>query len=241
MVLNLVMLPTITLLIATRTPMSKLFGDNSCRIMTICHTCSVIKLILGGFFMAVYRMICLKRPAMKLARQKQIANQILVLELLTSVILFGFFIGARAIGDSGRGSAMKLICNDDTLEMDQISHKTTVKSVSTFLIFYLRSFVFAEFTIYIFLFYHLYHHTEDLKKFQLLGISTKSLNERHMKNIISFFGQFVLFVIEISITVILQLFGNWLIIPAFWMSKAILTIAFILISPELRQYCFRSR
>ena len=101
MVLNLVMLPTVILLIATRTPMSKLFGDNSCRIMAIVQTCSVIKLILGGFFMAIYRMICLKRPAMKLARQKQIANQILVLEFLTSVILFGFLIGARAIGDSG--------------------------------------------------------------------------------------------------------------------------------------------
>ena len=241
MVLNLVMLPTIILLIATRTPMSKLFGDNSCRIMAIVQTCSVIKLILGGFFMAIYRMICLKRPAMKLARQKQIANQILVLEFLTSVILFGFLIGARAIEDSG-GSARKFICKDETMEMNQISHKTAVfLPVSPFLIFYLRSFVLAEFTIYIFLFYHLYHHTEDLKKFQLLGISTKSLNQRHTKNIISFFGQFVLFVIEIAITVIPQLFGNWVVIPAFLMSKAVLTIAFILVSPELRQYCFRSR
>ena len=101
MVLNLVMLPTIILLIATRTPMSKLFGDNSCRIMAIVQSCSFIKLILGGFFMAIYRMICLKRPAMKLARRKQIANQILGLEFLTSVILLGFLIGARAIGDSG--------------------------------------------------------------------------------------------------------------------------------------------
>ena len=240
MVLNFVMLPTKILVIATRTPMSKLFGDNSCRIMAICNTCSVIKLILGGFFMAIYRMICLKRPAMKLARRKQIANQILGLEFLTSVILLGFLIGARAIGDSG-GSIVRSVCNGYTLEMHQIIQKTTVKPVSTFLVFYLRSFVLAELTIYILIFYHLYHHTEDLKKFQLLGISTKSLNQRHKKNIISFFGQFVLFVIEISITVIPQLLENWALLPAFWISKAMLTIAFILISTELRQYCFRNR
>ena len=245
MVLNLVMLPTITLLIATRTPMSKLFGDNSCRIMAICHTCSVIKLILGGFFMAMYRIICLKRPAMKLVRQKQIVNQLLVLEFLTTAILLGFFFGASSIGDSGI-SVTTSICTGNSGEMDKIIQEATGKSgslpIRLCFIFFLQSFVLAEFIIYISLFYQLYHHNEDLKKSQLLGISTKSLNQRHKNNIVSFFGQFILFVIELIITALPQLLGDdSVLIPAYFISKAIVTVAFILISPELRQYCFRNR
>ena len=53
--------------------------------------------------MASYRMICLKRPAMKSIRQKQIVNQLLVLESIVTVFFLGIFVGGRsAVGHPDR-------------------------------------------------------------------------------------------------------------------------------------------
>ena len=85
-----------------------------------------------------------------------------------------------------------------------------------------------------------------------LGLSRKSMNKRHKKNIISFVGQFVAFLLEIFQLIVLilfkikvvrdflkQYFGLW---PEDFMFifnvalKALNTITFILASPELRRY-----
>ena len=121
--------------------------------------------------MAMYRIICLKRPAMKLVRQKQIVNQLLVLEFLTTAILLGFFFGASSIGDSGI-SVTTSICTGNSGEMDKIIQEATGKSgslpIRLCFIFFLQSFVLAEFIIYISLFYQLYppRPTRHLKYLQ---------------------------------------------------------------------------
>ena len=46
--------------------------------------------------MAMYRIICMIRPGMKLVRRKQIVNQLLVLELITSIFIVGYLFGGSA-------------------------------------------------------------------------------------------------------------------------------------------------
>ena len=122
----------------------------------------------------------------------------------------------------------------------------------------IRIFCIAEFIAYIILFHHLYTHNENMTSFNKpdlninLGLSRKSMNKRHKKNIISFVGQFGAFLLEIFllICVILfkikvfrdflkQYFGLWpedILYTFFVAFKALNTITFILASPELRRY-----
>ena len=130
--------------------------------------------------------------------------------------------------------------------------------VLTVSFFYIQVFCIAEFFAYIFLFYQLYIHNENMATFnkQDLNIneevSRKAINKRHQKNIISLAGQFGAFLIEIFlliITIILQSksFENFvkqymglkmadLFFIIFHVSKAIIVMTFISASPELRRY-----
>ena len=123
---------------------------------------------------------------------------------------------------------------------------------------YMQVFCFAEFIVYIFLFYQLYSHNEIMticNKQDLdinLGLSRKAMNKRHKKNIISFVGQFLTFLIEMFLTILLilihieevktflkqylGLFPTDLIFIISNTKKAITTITFIIESPELRRY-----
>ena len=192
-------------------------------------------------------MICLKRPAMKSIRQKQIVNQFLVLELIITVFLLGIFVGGRsAVGHPERWMSF---CKGHSEEMEQIILEATGisswriefgKNIKTAFVLYIQFFILAEFFAYIFLLHHLYHYNENMKKEQLLGISNEILNGRHKKNVITFFGQFVLFLTQMISSVIWQ-FGHWEVYQDVLFGKAIQTVVFILISPELRQFCFGKR
>ena len=135
---------------------------------------------------------------------------------------------------------------------------STGKNVIMVTMFYIQIFCIAEFLAYIVLFYHLYIHNENMTNFnkQDLNInqemSRKAINKRHQKNIISLAGQFGAFLIEISILIITFIFQTRtiknfvehhsglkfedLIFIVVHTSKAIVTITFILASPELRRY-----
>ena len=130
--------------------------------------------------------------------------------------------------------------------------------VLTVSFFYIQVFCIAEFFAYIFLFYQLYIHNENMATFnkQDLNIneevSRKAINKRHQKNIISLAGQFGAFLIEKFLLIITIIFQSksienfvkqylglkmvdlsFIIVHA---SKAIITMTFISASPELRKY-----
>ena len=248
--INLVFSPIKILPLATQTPISKMFGNNVCWISLCMRFCNGSKIILGSFFMAMYRIICMKRPAMKLVRKKQIANQLIVLEFVTSIFLFGFLVGGRTVINQDASSTWMSYCKGYSLEMAQIIQEASglsswqISVNNDFIVtfgLYARLFIFGEFIAYIILFQHLYRYNENLKKDTLLGISNNALNQRHKKNVITFFGQFVLFVTQIIMSVIPKLFGNSEAVLAFTFSKTALTIVFILVSSDLRQFCFRRR
>ena len=93
MVVNL--LPTIFILIslALGKPLKTLYGDTLCRLLCGCLNFLAIKQVLGGFFIAVYRIICVKMPrvAFNPHSHRKITNQLLLLELITAVFFLEMF------------------------------------------------------------------------------------------------------------------------------------------------------
>ena len=87
--------------IVVGTPITHLYGDHLSWIISGLWCCYCVKQTLGGFFVAIYRIICLKRPeiAMSLQNQRRLRNHLLRLELATMVLLFGYtYNGARITG-----------------------------------------------------------------------------------------------------------------------------------------------
>ena len=90
----------IQLLLRVKT--SALEGGISC-VVVRCFGAQLesVKQILGGFFIAIYRIICMKRPeiAMSLYRQREITNQLFFLELLSLIFFLElFYLGASMTG-----------------------------------------------------------------------------------------------------------------------------------------------
>ena len=97
------LLPTLFVVISIvcGTPIKDLYGDQLCCILSGLLNLSAIKQTLGGFFVGIYRIICLERPevAMNLQNQRKLRNHLLRLELSTMVLLFGYtYEGASITG-----------------------------------------------------------------------------------------------------------------------------------------------
>ena len=87
--------------IVSGTPIKDLYGDHLSWIMSGLCCCAAVKQTLGGFFVAIYRIVCLKRPeiAMSLQNQRKLRNHLLRLELATMVLLFVYsYEGASITG-----------------------------------------------------------------------------------------------------------------------------------------------
>ena len=142
------------------------------------------------------------------------------------------------------------------MDMDHIIKKATGTSqwnidVSVNLtivsIAYLQLLIIFELVAYLILFWHMKHYNENLQKFgNLLNISEKALYQRKRKNVITFVGQFACFIVEIVVSVIVQILtvyhgsnvGNGLVPVLFISSSAILSTTFIMASPEIRRFYF---
>ena len=106
--------------LAMRTSVEKLFGETTCWMYIWMEILISSKYILGGFFMALYRIICMVRPAQKQERQRQITNQLFKMEWITIILFVGiYFIGA---GIAGTNVEMAY-CRGLPFEMDQLIQK----------------------------------------------------------------------------------------------------------------------
>ena len=112
---------------------------------------------------------------------------------------------------------------------------------------YLQVLIIFELVAYLILFWHIKRYNENLQRGgNLLNISEKTLDQRKRKNVITFVGQFACFIVEIMVSVILQILtvyhgsnaGNGLVPFVFISSSAIMTITFIIASPEIRRFYF---
>ena len=116
---------------------------------------------------------------------------------------------------------------------------------------YLQVLIIFELVAYLILFWHMKHYNEKLqedgKSGNILNISEKVLHQRKRKNVITFVGQFACFIVEIVVSVIVQILtvyhgsnlGNGLGPVLFISSSAILSTTFIIASPEIRRFYFR--
>ena len=95
--------------IVVGTPITHLYGDHLSWIISGLWCCYCVKQTLGGFFVAIYRIICLKRPeiAMSLQNQRKLRNNLLCLELTTMVLLMVYFYEGATI--TGTEPSMELL------------------------------------------------------------------------------------------------------------------------------------
>ena len=112
-------------------------------------------------------------------------------------------------------------------------------------IIYCMLIVFFELVAYIILFKQLYTYNQELES-KKLGLSKDILSKRKRKNIISFVGEFVSFIIEIVFGIVLQMAlvfnsANYFsgFIPIIGMVvHSTLIIVFFMASPELKRFYF---
>ena len=116
---------------------------------------------------------------------------------------------------------------------------------TTTAIIYLMIIIFFELTAYIILFKQLHTYNQELEC-KKLGLSKESLFRRRRRNIISFFGEFVSFILEIIFCIFVQLvvvynsanyFSGFVPILGMVVQSA-LTIVFFMASPELKSFYF---
>ena len=81
------------------TPIKDLYGDYMCWILSGLLASNCLKQTLGGFSIAMYRIVCLERPeiAMSQMNQRKLRNHLLFLELATMTLLLGFCCGGAII------------------------------------------------------------------------------------------------------------------------------------------------
>ena len=130
--------------LVTRTSVEKLFGETTCWMYVFMEILVTLKYVLGGFFTALYRIICMGRPGQKQVRQRQITNQLFKMELITTILFLGiYFIGAGIAGTN----AEMAYCRGLPFEMDQLIQKargTSQWNIEVGEYFSLTTIIFAE-------------------------------------------------------------------------------------------------
>ena len=90
--------------LVTEKPVGDLFGKNVCWIFSFLASCCVVKIGVSGFFLAIYRIICLKWPLQGMKNLRQICNELIVLEWITMFLIQGIHISG--IGFTGTDMAL---------------------------------------------------------------------------------------------------------------------------------------
>ena len=111
------------------------------------------------------------------------------------------------------------------------------KKFQTTVIIYSQLFIVIEFVIYIILFMDAYNHNQELMCGKFLGISQDSLRKRKKKSVITLFGQFLCFFIEITTSIMFH--AVQIDFPPVMITSGFHTAAIILSSPELMRFYFK--
>ena len=130
--------------LAMRTPVEELFGETTCWMYIFMEEIIGMKYVLGGFFMALYRIICMVRLGQKQERQRQITNQLFIMEWIIIVS----FLGIHLIGAGIAGTNVEMAyCRGIPFEMDQLIQRargTSLWDIEVGEYFSLTTIVFVE-------------------------------------------------------------------------------------------------
>ena len=213
-----------------------IFGT-PCFFMQSLVLCKGLKMVLGGFFIAIYRFILMRIPnvVLNIKQQRQITNQLIVLEWISLGLLSVIFeIGRTA-------TSVGFVCINQSIEITEtpewpISSKIPFLAIGIVLV---QIFIVGELIIYLILFKDQYEYNKELQNGKSLGLSKDNLQKRHRKNVISLFGQFATFVIEFVTSVIYHV-AIHMEFSAFNIKQSLdmLLVFSYFTSPELRQFYF---
>ena len=218
-----------------------IFGT-PCFFMQSLVLCKGLKMVLGGFFIAIYRFILMRIPnvVMNIKQQRQITNQLVVLEWIALGLLTVIFEIGRILRRPGV-TPVGFVCINQSIEVTDTS-EWPIASRIPFLaigIVLVQIFIVGELIIYLILFKDQYEHNKELQNGKSLGLSKDNLQKRHRKNVITLFGQFATFVIEFVISVIYHV-AIHMEFSAFNIKQFLemLLVFSYFTSPELRQFYF---
>ena len=117
--LNFVIFPIMLSSLIMDVSIRELFGEAGCHIVSLSYNFIAYKYFLGGLFMAIHRVMCIKYTKIRYNPhiQRQISKQLMVLEWITMIFWAGFnFMRVWMTNTNG----MMAFCHGNSLEMDYI-------------------------------------------------------------------------------------------------------------------------
>ena len=225
--------------IGLQTPLNKYIGIQDCQIYTTVAISTCHWVAVGGFLIALYRLLCLK------------GRQVEVQSMLKIGLIYLIFFGINLIQIMSQvGWEMTLFYNfcfgknqsSGNVENQFLSITLLDKIIGARAIIMGQILVSSEFGIYMYIMYCLWKHDENY--FQSKIITNRMLNTRKEKNIITIKGQMFTFFVEIGITMYLifqNLFSELshdtsLIAVTFVTSFTIISLSNLFTSHEMRRY-----
>ena len=133
----------------------------------------------------------------------------------------------------------KVLTQASGVSLEEIN---TASSLMFLIVCCVQAIIMAELGIYLLLFYHLYQNNELVKA----SISEDVLKSRRKRNLITLTGQFATFVVETSVSVVIQIAyitseeieGSGISFM-FVSTTALMTICHFWASPELKRFYFK--
>ena len=148
--------------------------------------CKGLKMVLGGFFIAIYRFILMRIPnvVFNIKQQRQITNQLVVLEWIALGLLSVMFEIGRIERRPGV-TPVGFVCINQSIEITEtpewlISSRIPFVAIGIVLV---QIFIVGELIIYLILFKDQYEHNKELQNGKSLGLSKDNLQKRHRKNV----------------------------------------------------------
>ena len=97
-----------TLSFATKISVQELFGEPACWIVKFLMTCNVLKYTFDGFFMSIYRILCMKISdiGLNINKQRKIIKELIILKCITIIMFHGVYTFGTILRGTSLGLAM---------------------------------------------------------------------------------------------------------------------------------------
>ena len=237
--------------IATQTPMFEFFGVEGCYFYTVSQVTSGSVLVVGGFGMVVYRLLCLQKTMMTKEERKATMKRILIAEvLIVLVLVFSIILGVVHVGweraifyrycrgiDSLQGEILAAytgnISGKEFTALDKILRSTPIILAQGLII--------GEVLIYAKIIRDLWRKDQEFVKKKIISFDQKQ--ERNQKNLITLKGQIYSFVMEMimstTMVVFLTIYPEMSpsLMPVLWtVGGSLISVPHLLSSHELKRF-----
>ena len=233
-------------------PLYEYIGTYGCYGFWFIQILDIHVIIISGFGMAVYRLICFENLFMKSLLKKLLVKKILIAE--TFGILFQALtsiVGLELVGWQ-KSFVIQYCINLSPLQADIFSQYSQgsififgriLRTIKTVIV---QTMVIGEFFIYVRILFSIWKHDKNAKNRDI--ISPQDLKQRNQKNIITLYGQAATFFVEFTISIYLLIYHFYIpvenrdpshLVITFLISHTIVSVTQFLCSHELRNFVFK--